>query len=114
MASKNIGESSEKKDFVVVYLTAVRQKIIVPETYINGYNKSFLKHLKNKGNNASRDHLIFWSKKVVEGEFYPEPDQNAKEMLVFPPDESGWYLGRTLWFTGKKHYDSFDDKFCRS
>lgn len=94
-------ESNKKLDLVVAYLKTVRQKVIVPETYINGYNTSFLKHLKNVGNNASRDHLIFWSNEIVEGEFYPEPDQNTKKMETFPPEKSGWYVGRTLYFTGK-------------
>lgn len=53
------GESNEKLDLVVVYLTTVREKVIVPEKYINGYDKGFLKHLKNVGNNSCRDHLIF-------------------------------------------------------
>lgn len=102
MNSSEIDEPNNKMDLVVVYLTKVREKVIVPETYINGYNNSFVKHLKNKGNNAGRDHLIFWSNEIVEGEFYPEPDQNAEELENFPPEKSGWYIGRTLYFTGKQ------------
>lgn len=94
-------DSNKKMDLVVVYMTKVHQKVIVPEQYINGYNQEFVKHLKNKGNNAGRDHLIFWSSEIVEGEFYPDPDQNAKETTSFPPQKNGWYLGRTLYFTGK-------------
>lgn len=92
--------SNKKMDLVVVLLKSVQKKIIVPEYYINGYNQSFLKLLKNKGNNAGRDHLIYWSNDVVEGEFYPDPDQNAEELTHFPPQKDGWYRGRTLWFTG--------------
>lgn len=88
-------------DYVVVYLTEVRKKVIVPENYINGYNQDFLRHLKNKGNNASRNHLIFWSNEIVEGAFYPEPDKKANELKIFPPEKNGWYIGRTLYFTGK-------------
>lgn len=93
--------SEEKMDLVVVLLINERKKVIVPENYINGYNKEYLKHLKNKGNNPSRDHLVFWSNEIIEGEFYPDPDQNAKEMTTFPPEKNGWYRGRTLFFTGK-------------
>lgn len=101
MASKVNAESNEKMDLVVVLLKTVQQKVIVPEHYINGYNQSYLKHLKNKGNYACRDHLIFWSKDIVEGEYYPNVDPNAKELAIFPPEKCGWYRGRTLWFTGK-------------
>lgn len=94
-------DSNKKFDFVVAYLTMAKQKVIVPEQYINGYSQSFVKHLKNKGNNASRDHLIFWSNEIVEGQFYPDPDKNATELTSFPPEKTGWYRGRTLYFTGK-------------
>lgn len=100
------GESNEKLDLVVVYLTTVREKVIVPEKYINGYDKGFLKHLKNVGNNSCRDHLIFWSKDIVEGKFYPDADQSAPKMETFPPGKCGWYLGRTLYFTGECNCDS--------
>lgn len=101
MHSANTVQSNAKIDFVVAYLTEVKQKVIVPESYINGYSQSFVKHLKNKGNNASRNHLIFWSNEIKEGEFYPDPDQTSKSLNFFPPQKNGWYIGRTLWFTGK-------------
>lgn len=88
-------------NFVLVYLREVREYVIVPETYINGYGPAFLNSLKNKGNNSSRDQLIFYSDQCVEGENYPEPDQNAALSETFPPNGNAWYHGRTILFTGK-------------
>lgn len=88
-------------DLVLVYLREVKEYVIVPETYINGYGPDFLKGLKNQGNNCNRDHLVFYSDQCVEGHTYPEPDPNAKISETFPPIGSSWYNGRTILFTGK-------------
>lgn len=85
-------------DLVVVYLSDVAKHIIVPESYIYGLD---LKQLKNRGKNMSRSHLVYWSDDCIEGELYPEPNENAPKSQTFPAGNGAWYFGRTIHFTGK-------------
>lgn len=84
-------------NLVLVFLTKVREHVIIPEHYIYGFN---VKALKNFGNNASRDQLIYWSDECIEGEKYPEPNFNAEISDVFPAKSGAWYHARTIYFTG--------------
>lgn len=68
-------------DLVIVYLTDIREYVIVPERYIYGLD---VKQLKNSGKNSCRDHLVFWSDKCIEGEFYPEPIFSSDISNAFP------------------------------
>lgn len=84
-------------DLVVVYLTKVREHIIIPEKYIYGFN---IKALKNYGRNQSRDQLIYWSNECIEGEHYPDPDENAVVSENWPAETGSWFHGRTIFYTG--------------
>lgn len=90
-------------NLVLVYLREVKEHVIVPETYINGFDGTFLNSLKNNGNNPGRDLLIFWSKDCIEGKIYPEPDKNAGISKTFPPEDGAWYKGRTIYYTGESN-----------
>lgn len=87
-----------RSDLVLAYLKDVREHVIIPEIYINGFD---LKSLKNCGKNSCRDYLIFWADDCVEGEYYPVPDKRAPKKDTFPAGNGGWYNGRTIWYTGK-------------
>lgn len=50
--------------FVVIYLTASKKHIIVPENFILGLCEE---KLKNYGANSNQTHLIFWSKAALFG-----------------------------------------------
>lgn len=84
-------------NLVVVFLSEVREYIIVPENYIFGLN---IKDVKNLGKNSSRDYLVYFSDDCVEGTFYPDPIQNATESSQFPAGSGSWYRGRIIHFTG--------------
>lgn len=85
-------------DLVVVFLKDVKEHKIVPESYVHDLCVSAL---KNRGNNACQNRLIFWSGECIEGLRYPNPNKNAKKSDTFPTGVGGaWYLGRTLFFTG--------------
>lgn len=90
-------------DYVVVYLTHIKTSVVVPEHYIYDLN---LKALKNRGNNACRDHLVYWSNNCIQCEFYPEPNLNAVKTKVYSTaDEGAWYHARTIYFTGQCTFD---------
>lgn len=85
-------------NLVVVYLTKVREHIIIPENYIYGFN---LKSLKNFGKNACRDQLVYWSDDCVEGFDYPDPKEDAIISENWPAGSGAWYHARTIYYTGK-------------
>lgn len=88
-------------NLVVVYLSKVREHIIIPEKYIHGFNDKFLQALKNYGRNPCRDQLVYWSDECVEGVHYPEPIKNAAVSEKWPAGNGAWYHSHTIWFTGK-------------
>lgn len=70
-------------DLVVVFLKDVKEHKIVPESYVHDLCVSAL---KNRGNNACQNRLIFWSDECIEGLRYPNPNKNAKKSDTFPTD----------------------------
>lgn len=85
-------------DLVVVYLTKVREHVIIPEHYIFDFN---IKALKNFGRNACRDQLVYWSDECIEGQHYPAPKEDATVSETWPAGTGAWYHARTIHFTGK-------------
>lgn len=83
-------------NLVVVYLTKVREHVIIPENYIHGFN---LKALKNFGKNACRDQLVYWSDECIEGENYPDPKEDAIVSETWPAGSGAWYHARTIYYT---------------
>lgn len=90
--------AQKKIELVVVFLTDVKEFIIVPENYILGLD---INAVKNMGKNSCRDHLIYWSDQCVEGDFYPEPKKSAVVSKTFPANDGAWFHGRTVHYTGK-------------
>lgn len=93
--------------FVVVVLrTQPRVHIIVPEKYICGL-KELEDDLKTWGVNKKHDHLIFWSKDLLNDDSPDEtfePDFNAVSCDVFPPPRqvnAACYIGRIKCFYSK-------------
>lgn len=84
-------------NLVLVFLTNVREYIIVPENYIYGLD---INAVKNLGKNSCRNYLIYWSDDCVEGAYYPEPDENAAKSTQFPAERGAWFFGRIIYFTG--------------
>ena len=62
-------------NFVVAYLSKVRQHVIIPKNYIYGLD---MKSLKNYGNNWCRDQLTYWSDECIEGQHYSNPKEDAR------------------------------------
>lgn len=84
-------------NYVVVFLKKVREHIIIPESYIYGFN---LKALKNCGKNSCRDYLVYWSEDCIEGEYYPEPKEDAIVSENWPVSIGVWCKARTIFYTG--------------
>lgn len=88
-------------NLVLVFLSKIRNYIIVPENYIYGLN---IGDVKNRGKNSCRDYLIYWTDNCIEGIFYPEPCPNAIQSSTFPAGNGAWYHGRIIHFTGMHFY----------
>lgn len=84
-------------NLVVAYLSKVKEHIIVPESYIYGFN---LKALKNYGKNSCRDQLVYWSDECEEGEYYPKPKVGACVTDSWPAGDGAWFHARTIYYTG--------------
>lgn len=85
-------------DLVVVYLCDIGKHVIVPEEYIHDLNVS---QLKNRGKNASRNFLVYYTDDCIECEYYPDPISDAIVMNEFPAGHGGWFHGRTIFYTSK-------------
>lgn len=57
-------------DLVVVFLVDIGKHVIVPEKYVYDLNIS---QLKNRGKNASRNFLVYYTDDCVECVYYPDP-----------------------------------------
>lgn len=82
----------------MVYLCDIEKHVIVPEKYIHDLNVS---QLKNRGKNASRNFLVYFTDDAIECEQYPDPISDAIVMTEFPAGRGDWFYGRTISFTGK-------------
>lgn len=96
---------------VVVLLTKPREHIIVPESYIFGLEK-LEDDLKTWGANKQHDHLIFWSKHLLDDDIITDetnpPDFSLTISENFPPSSEanvGCYFGRIKRFFSK-HYNN--------
>lgn len=85
-------------DLVVVFLVDIGKHVIVPEKYVYDLNIS---QLKNRGKNASRNFLVYYTDDCVECVYYPDPISDAIKMKEFPAGRGAWFYGRTVFFTGK-------------
>lgn len=92
---------------VVVLLTKPRQHIVVPEDYIHGL-KELEDNLKTWGTNKKHDHLIFWSKNLLNDDAVPDetiqPDFSSVSCDVYPPPgevNAACYIGRIKRFFSK-------------
>lgn len=84
-------------DLVVVYLIDIGKHVIFPEKYVRDLN---IPSLNNRGKNASRNFLVYFTDDCTECVHYPDPVQGAQILKEFPAGHGGWFYGRTIYFTG--------------
>lgn len=84
--------------FVVVYLVASGDHLVVHEDWVKGLNSA---KTKNNGKNSNQDWLMFWSAVDGKPNFSIEPDFDAPIKAVFEKDCTGaCYLCKTEIFEG--------------
>lgn len=86
--------------FVVVYLTAPKGKIIVPQEWLKDFNQETV---NNIGKASYQNRRIFWSKIGVDADGIPDssirPNFNRNKSLVFPPSsDDACYDARVLCY----------------
>lgn len=86
--------------FVVVYLTAPKGKIILPQDWLKDFNQETV---NNIGKASYQNRRIFWSKIGVDADGIPDssirPNFNRNKSLVFPPSsDDACYDARVLCY----------------
>lgn len=94
--------------FVLIYLSGIKKRVIVPEEWIFDQNEEYL---KNNGVNRNRDVLVYWSNVGVDANDCPNgnylPNFHAERANVHPPTNDiieACYIGRTLHYFGEKNF----------
>lgn len=90
---------------VVALKTKPRKHCVIPEKYIFGLDK-MEDQLKTWGANKAHDHLIFWSRELINDDISPNsmfhpPNFNVDRCEEFPPPlniDNACYLGRVKCF----------------
>lgn len=89
--------------FVVVFLTKVKKRIVIPEQWIFDLNQQ---SLKNYGVNSNRNVLIFWSNSAKDADNRPDvsyaPNFTAPFSNAYPPlHDQACYLARLYFYRGE-------------
>lgn len=93
---------------VVVFLVEPRAHCIVPEEYIHGLDE-IADEIKTWGANKQHDHLIYWTRSLLDDNIMPDPISNPPNhqlelSTAFPPPlgiDSACYNGRIKRFFSK-------------
>lgn len=91
--------------FVVVYIKSAKKFVIVPENWIFDINQELL---KNKGVNANRDILVFWSLNGLiddkpNGQYPPNFCLEKTQVFPLPSGvHETCFIARSIRYFGKK------------
>lgn len=89
--------------FVVVVITNLKKRIVIPEQWIYDVNEQ---SLKNYGVNSNRNVLIFWSNSALDSNNRPDatykPNFSAPNSEEYPPlNDEACYLARIYSYRGE-------------